>query len=74
MTWHVLEWNALDNDIALYEWETAKTDIAEVWEEVGESLHNYGNVLVMDDERFLSFLKAVEPFQNRLKGGKQGNG
>lgn len=63
--WHVLEWNALDNGIELYTWESAKTDPAEVWEEVSEGLHNFASVLVMDKERLQNLIRAVES----LKGG-----
>jgi hypothetical protein len=61
MKWRVLEWNALDNDVDLYEWESSKTDPAEVWEEVSEELHNFASVLVMDEERFQNF---IGPSQN----------
>lgn len=67
--WYVLEWNALDNDIDLYVWESAKTDIADVWEEIGEKLHNFASVLVMDEDRFQNLIKAVK----NLKGGKESN-
>jgi len=63
--WYVLEWNALDNGIELYAWESDKTDVAEVWEEVGEGLHNYASVLVMDEGRLQNLVRAVES----LKGG-----
>ena len=63
--WHVLEWNALDNGIDLYAWDTEKTDPADVWEEVCEGLHNFASALVMDEERFGNFISAVKKL---LKG------
>ena len=63
--WHVLEWNALDNDMDLYVWESEKSDPADVWEEIGTGLHNFTSVLVMDEERFGNFIGAVEKL---LKG------
>ena len=67
--WHVLEWNALDDGIDLYVWESEKTDAADVWEEIGEGLHNFASALVMDEERFGNFIGAVEKL---LKGGYRG--
>jgi hypothetical protein len=74
MNWYVLEWNALDDRIDLYEWPSEETDISQVWEEVGESLHNCANVLVMDNDRLRNLFQAVNAFQNEHKGGKQDNG
>ena len=67
--WHILEWNSLDNDIDLYVWVSEKSEPADVWEEIGEELHNFASVLVMDEGRFQNLLKAVE----NLKGGKECN-
>lgn len=74
MNWYILEWNALDDSIDIYEWPTEKSDISEVWEEVSESLHNYSNILVMDSARLNNLFNAVEGFQENTKGGEQGNG
>ena len=73
MNWYILEWNPLDDDVDLYEFETDKTDIAEVWEEASEDLHNFSSILVMNGERLRNLLKAAEPFQTHLKGGAQDN-
>lgn len=67
--WYVLEWNALDNDMDLYVWESEKSAPADVWEEIGEGLHNFASVLVMDEERFGNFIGAVDKL---LKGRYRG--
>jgi hypothetical protein len=74
MSWYILEWNALDNDIDLYEIESAKDNIGEVWEEVSEDLHNYSSVLVMDSQRLANLIQAISDFQKEHTGGKQTNG
>ena len=73
MKWFILEWNGLDNDIDLYDFESAKEDIAEVWEEASEDLHNFSSILVMNAERLRNLLKAAEPFQTEVKRGAQDN-
>ena len=72
--WFVLEWCGMDNDIDLYEWESAKNDEAEVWEEVRESAHNWESFLVMDKERLNNLLRAVESLQKTTKGRCARNG
>ena len=74
MKWFILEWNGLDNDIALYEFESATDDIAEVWEEAAEDLHNFSSILVMDSQRLANLLHAVSDFQKEYKGGEQDHG
>ena len=72
--WFVLEWCGMDNDIDLYEWESAKRDEAEVWEEVRESAHNWESFLVMDKERLRNLFQAVESLRKTMKGGERDNG
>ena len=64
----VLEWNALDDSIDLYDFESEKEDISEVYEEIAEGLHNYSNVLIMEKKRLDNLFKAVESFKEYLKG------
>ena len=71
--WYVLEWNALDDDIDLFVWDTTKTDEAEVWEEVGEGLHNWSNFLVMNEKRLLNLFRVVAALQELLRGGSMNN-
>ena len=52
---------------------SGKTDIAEVWEEASEDLHNFSSILVLNSQRLRNLLKAAEPFQIHLKGGAQDN-
>ena len=68
--WYVLEWNALDYGIELYEWETSKSDEAEVWDEVSESLHQCSAVLIMSEKRLSNLFKAVRHLQKQMEGGK----
>jgi hypothetical protein len=74
MNWFILEWNGLDNDIDLYEFESAKEDIAEVWEEASEDLHDFSAILVMDSQRLSNLFRAVSDFTKTIKGGEQKNG
>lgn len=74
MKWFILEWNAIDNAIDLYEFESAKDDLAEVWEEASQDLHNFSSILVMDSQRLANFFQAVSDFQKEHKGGEQDHG
>jgi len=65
-TYYILEWNALDDDIGLYEFKTDKTDEAEIYEELSEGLHNYSNILILDRERLENLFKAVDSLKKKL--------
>jgi hypothetical protein len=67
MNWYVLEWNGLDNGIDLYEFESAKEDVAEVWDEVTEGLHQYSSILVMDRSRLENLFAAVDSMKQVMK-------
>lgn len=72
--WFVLEWNALDDEVALNEWLSSKSDEAAVCEEIGEGLHNFSSFLLMDYPRLRNMLKAVSAFQAENKHGRPRNG
>jgi hypothetical protein len=65
MKYFILEWNGLNDEIGLYEYETKTEDIALVYEEI--DLSNYSNALVLDLSKLKSFLKAVEVFRAKIE-------
>jgi len=70
MKYYVLEWNALDDRIDLYDFQSKSNDIAQVYEEVSEELHNYAFVLVMDKKKLANLIDAVDNIKKKLKLGK----
>jgi hypothetical protein len=67
--WYVLEWNALDYRIELYEFESRNKEQSEAFEEISEDLHNYSSILLMDKKHLHALFKAVRDFHKRMKRG-----
>jgi len=65
MRYHILEWNSLDDEIQMYDFESDK-EISEVYEEL--ELHNFSNVLIMEKKKVKKFFKAVASYKKYLKG------
>lgn len=67
MNYYILEWNILNDSIELYEFQSKKHDIAEVYEEISEELHNFSSVLVMNLKQMGSLFDAVATMKRNLK-------
>lgn len=64
--WYVLESNALDDRLELYEFTSRHAEQGDVFEEISEELHSYSSILLMDQERLNNLFMAVDTIRQTI--------